>query len=250
MISFGGSATIMQPFWRLRVQHYICTISEVLFYRVEGGTMTDINLDYFDQFKKHLQKTILLEDDELEQVFTYFFFKHIPRKSWLLKPLQVSRVESYIVKGLFQTSVVDDSGRTTILYFPHEDWWVGDLKSFETETASQMEIYALEDAVLLQITRDNMKKLFKDHPVFERFFRILNGNMAIALQERLLQQLSANAENQYREFNLKFPRLQNRLSNKRIAGFLGITPEYFNQKLKSTNNKFVSNFILINQYVL
>ncbi len=190
-------------------------------------------LDYLDQFKIHLRKTIPISDDEVKHVFNYFTIKHVPRKSWLLKPQQVSRVESYIVKGLFQTSVVDDSGRTTILYFPHEDWWVGDLKSFETGTASQMEIYALEDAVLLQISMDNLNMLFKEHPVFERFFRILNGNMAIALQERLLQHLSTNAENKYREFNQKFPRLHNRLSNKRIAGFLGITPEYFSQMLKN-----------------
>lgn len=194
--------------------------------------MTDISLDDLNQFKRHLQKTIPVGDDELERVLTYFSLKHIARKSWLLRPMQLSRVESYIVKGLFQTSVVDDSGRRTVLYFPHEDWWVGDFKSFETEKASQMEIEALEDAVVLQITKDNLEKLFKDHPLFERFFRILNGNMAIALQDRLLQHLSANAEKQYRDFNQKFPRLQNRLSNKRIAGFLGITPEYFSQMLK------------------
>ena len=96
-----------------------------------------------------------------------------------------------------------------------------------------MEILALEDAVLLQISMDNLNKLFKEHPVFERFFRVLNGNMAIALQERLLQHLSANAEDKYREFSQKFSRLHNRLSNKRIAGFLGITPEYFSQMLKN-----------------
>ena len=194
--------------------------------------MTDINLDHLDQFKRHLQKTIPVTDEELEHVLSYFTYKHIARKAWLLRPLQRSRVESYVVKGLFQTSVIDDTGSRSILYFPHEDWWVGDFKSFETEKASQMEIQALEDSVLLQITKDNLEKLFINHPQFERFFRILNGNMAIALQDRLLQHLSANAEKQYREFNQKFPRLQNRLAKKRIAGFLGITPEYFSQMHK------------------
>jgi CRP-like cAMP-binding protein len=194
--------------------------------------MMQPDFNYLDQFKKHLQKIIDVNDEQFEQVVTYFTVQHIPRKSWLLRHQQVSRVESFIVNGVFQTSVIDDTGRTTILYFPHEDWWVGDFKSFETETASQMEIYALEDSVVLQISRDNLKKLFIAHPVFERFFRILNGNMAIALQDRLLHHLSANAENQYREFNERFPRLHNRLSNKRIAGFLGITPEYFSQMLK------------------
>lgn len=194
--------------------------------------MTDISLDYLGQFKRHIQKTIPLTDVELEHVLTYFSVKNIGRKSLLLSPSQLSRVESYVVKGLFQTSVVDDSGKRAILYFPHEDWWVGDFKSFEREKESQMEIQALEDSVLLQITRDNLENLFKNHPLFERFFRVLNGNMAIALQDRLLQHISANAEKQYSDFKQKFPRLQNRLSNKRIAGFLGITPEYFSQMLK------------------
>lgn len=136
------------------------------------------------------------------------------------------------MKGLFQTAIIDDSGRQHTLYFPHEDWWVGDFKSFKTEQESYMEILALEDAVLLQISKASLEKLYTSLPIFERFFRILNENAGIALQDRIVQNFSKNAEKKYLEFHSKYPALHNRLSHKRIASFLGVTPEYFSQMLK------------------
>lgn len=185
----------------------------------------------YKPFQLHLQKTIPLNDGDFEKILGYFTVKSIPKKEYLLRPLQVCKHESYILRGLFQTAVTDDSGRQHTLYFPHEDWWVGDFKSFRTGHGSCMEIQALEDAVLLQISKPALEDLYRELPVFERFFRILNENAGIALQDRIVQNYSVNAEKKYLEFKRKYPLIQHRLSNKRIASFLGVTPEYFSQLL-------------------
>lgn len=96
-----------------------------------------------------------------------------------------------------------------------------------------MQIIALEDAELLQITKRSLEKLYQTFPTFERFFRLLNENAAIALQDRIVQNLSENADSKYQEFRKKYPALRNRLSNKKIASFLGVTPEYFSHILKN-----------------
>jgi CRP-like cAMP-binding protein len=188
--------------------------------------------EYFRKFRKHLQKTIMVNNEDFEHLAAFFTVKHVRKKEYLIQPLQVCRYESYVVEGLFQTSIVDDSGRMHTLYFPHEDWWVSDFKSFKTEKGSNMEIQALEDAVLLQISKPALEKLFLTLPSFERFFRILNENAGISLQDRIVQNLSHNAEKKYHEFHRKYPSLHNRLSQKIIASFLGVTPEYFSQMLK------------------
>jgi CRP-like cAMP-binding protein len=187
------------------------------------------NNSHYHQLKDHIQKSILIGEEGFDYVFRHFAITHFKKKEYLLMPHQVCRNESFITEGLFQTSIVDDSGKKHVLYFPHEDWWVGDFKSFKTGEGSSMEIQALEDATVLQITRPGLEEVYRKLPVFERFFRILNENAGIALQDRIVQNYSQNAEKKYAEFRKKYPELRNRLSQKRIAGYLGITPEYFSQ---------------------
>ncbi|WP_428657768.1 Crp/Fnr family transcriptional regulator [Runella sp.] len=183
-------------------------------------------------FQSHLQRIIPVNDEEFDYILSYFSVKHLKKKDYLVRPFQVCKYESYILKGLFQTAILDDSGRLHTLYFPHEDWWVSDFKSFKKEEESRMEIIALEDAVLLQISKPNLEALYLSFPKFERFFRILNENAGIALQDRIIQNFSKDAENKYAEFRAKYPELQQRISQKRIAAYLGITPEYFSQMSK------------------
>ncbi|UZR94586.1 Crp/Fnr family transcriptional regulator [Chondrinema litorale] len=187
---------------------------------------------YHQQFRKHLERVVVVDDEAFEEIIQSFSIKEINKKDYLLRPFQVCRYESYIIKGLFQTTMIDDEGRQHTLHFPHEDWWVGDFKSFRKEQESNMEIFAVEDALLLQISKSAMYQLFDISPAFERFFRIMAENAAMALQDRLLKNYSHNAESKLFEFQKKYPSLKNRLSQKQIASYLGVTPEYFSQMVK------------------
>lgn len=189
--------------------------------------MSEIPAQYLEKFRSHLLKTVNINADDFRYISSFFTLKTLRKKEYLLRPPQVSMHESYIIKGLFQSSLIDDSGRLHLLYFPHEDWWAGDFKSFRTGQVSSMEIVALEDAVLLQIAKTPLEKLYHRLPAFERFFRVLNENAAIALQDRLVQHFSKDSEKKYLDFLKKYPALKNRLTNRQIAGFLGVTPEYF-----------------------
>ncbi|HEY0667455.1 MAG TPA: Crp/Fnr family transcriptional regulator [Sphingobacteriaceae bacterium] len=187
---------------------------------------------YFSRLNTHLQKIVSLSNVDLEYIKSHVSVKYIAKKEYLIQPFQRCIHESYIVSGLFQTAIIDDSGKEFVLYFPHEDWWAGDFKSFSMGQGSTLEIQALEDSVLLQITREDLEKLYHKIPAFERFFRIMNGRAAIALQDRLVQHFSTNADKKILDFYKKYPRLQGRLSNKRVAAYLGVTPEYFSKTLK------------------
>lgn len=193
--------------------------------------MANIPDNFREQFRLHFQKTISLSEEDFEKIVNFFTIKTISRNEFLLRPLQVCKYDNYVIEGMFQTAITDETGRLHTLYFPHEDWWVGDLKSFKTETGSSLEILALEDSVLLQISKLNLEVLYKEVPILERFFRIMNEKSGIALQDRIVQNYSVNAEKKYEEFKTKYPAILNRLSNKSIASFLGVTPEYFSQKL-------------------
>lgn len=189
---------------------------------------------YFYKLKEHIQKIVPVYDDDFEFIRNSFTLKQLRKKEFLIRSTEVCKYESYIINGLFETAIVDETGKTHCLYFPHEDWWVGDFKSFKTGKESGMEIQALEDSLLLQISKPSLENLYETFPVFERFFRILNENALVTLQDRIVQNYSQNAEKKYDEFLVRYSSLSNRLSQKRIASFLGVTPEYFSQMLKKS----------------
>jgi CRP-like cAMP-binding protein len=62
-------------------------------------------------------------------------------------------------------------------------------------------------------------------PVFERHFRIMLQRAFISHQRRLIENMSLTAESRYCKFIERFPQLEQRLPQKLIASYLGITPE-------------------------
>ncbi len=180
-------------------------------------------------FRTHIEKHIRIGDSEFDYVSGFFSVKNVIRKSFLLVPGSICRSENFVVSGLFQIAVLDESGKIHTLSFPHENWWVGDFKSFSTRTPSIMRIEALENSILLEISKNSLDKLLESSPSFESYFRTLSENASMAANERIIQQLSLTAEQRYDLFCHKYELILNRLSQKRIASFLGISPEYLNQ---------------------
>lgn len=193
---------------------------------------------YFDLFRAHIEKHARLKDSEIGYIKDRFSLIKIERRSNLLEPGAICRYEHFVVSGLFQCSIVDEFGKIHTLNFPHENWWVGDFKSFNLKTPSIMSIEALEDSILLEISKASLDELLGNSPGFATYFRILSENASIAANERIIHQLSQTAAQRYELFSQKYGELKNRLSQKRIASFLGISPEYYNQieKRRKTEN--------------
>jgi CRP-like cAMP-binding protein len=106
------------------------------------------------------------------------------------------------------------------------DWWIGDLYSFLTQTPAIYYIDALEDTEILQISKHDLDTLFQHVPKFERFYRMVFQNALIAQRQRINQNLSFTAEQRYLNFIDKYPEMEQRISQKHVAAFLGITPEF------------------------
>lgn len=179
-----------------------------------------------DLILQNIARHIQLDTAETDFFLSLLQTTTLKKKEFLLKQGDICRTENFILKGCLRTYSIDDNGFEHILMFGIEDWWVGDLYSFLTQQPTDYFIDALEDTVLLQIRKDQLDQLYTTVPKFERFFRILLQNAYIAQQRRINQNLSFTAEQRYHEFVRKYPHLEQRLSQKQVAAYLGITPVF------------------------
>lgn len=197
-------------------------------------TDSDISVDLILQ---HVAKHIQLDEAERDYFVSILQHKTIRKKEYLLKQGDVCRTESFITKGCLRTYTIDDKGAEHILMFGVEDWWVGDLYSFFTQTPSNYFIDALEDTSVLQITKPDLDKLYEKVPKFERFFRLMFQGAYIAQQQRINQGLSFTAEQRYLNFIQRYPALEQRISQKQMSAYLGITPEFLSMLRKKLSRK-------------
>jgi CRP-like cAMP-binding protein len=150
----------------------------------------------------------------------------------------VARHQFFVLSGCLRTFTVDATGKEHVLMFAPEDWWCsGDLYSFLSGRQSINNVAALDNTTVLQISKDNLEILYDKAPKFERFFRVLFQNAFVFHQNRINANLSQPAEGRYELFTKNYPGLEMRISQKYIASYIGVTPEFFSQMKASMMHK-------------
>lgn len=186
---------------------------------------------------QNISRHIQLDTTETDFFISLLQCRKLKRQEFLLKPGDICKTENFIVKGCLRTYTIDKNGFEHIVMFGIEDWWVGDLFSFLTQSPATYFIDALEETEVLQISKANLDKLYDRVPKFERFFRLILQNAFIAQQLRINQNLSFTAEQRYLDFITKHPKLEQRLSQKQISSYLGITPVFLSMLRRKLSNK-------------
>ncbi|HKO77563.1 MAG TPA: Crp/Fnr family transcriptional regulator [Flavobacterium sp.] len=173
--------------------------------------------------QKNIASHISLSDNEMEEFCNFFQHKTIKKKSFLLREGEVCKFEGFVTKGLFRVYHIDKNGFEQILYFAIENWWITDIDSFTTGTPSQLFIEAIENSEVLLIDKKDKEFAYDNLPKIEKLFRVMTQKTHVALQRRMIDNLSKTAESRYIEFTEKYPQLIQRLSNIQISAYLGIT---------------------------
>ncbi|WP_245705522.1 Crp/Fnr family transcriptional regulator [Chitinophaga filiformis] len=178
---------------------------------------------------KHVLKRIHLTPEEQEHFCSFLTLRKLLPRQYLLQQGEICKYESYVCSGFLRSFYVDDNGDEHTLHFAMEDWWISDASSFIPQTPSRINIVAQEASVVLQIDRNGIEQLFTEIPAFEKFWRILNQQAMISQDQRILNSISMTGAERYEALIKKYPTLEQRLPQKHIASFLGITPVFLSQ---------------------
>ena len=174
---------------------------------------------------KNISRFIELTPEETNYFTSLLKQKNIHKRQYLLQEGSVCRYQYFVNTGCLRTFFIGNKGLEHNVQFSIEDWWTGDMYSFLTKTPARYSILAIEDSTLLCLDTISQEELFKNVPKFERFFRHLLQNAFIALQDRILANLSETAEERYIHFQKKYPAMDKRIPKNQVASFLGITAE-------------------------
>ena len=175
---------------------------------------------------------IALAPEEQGQALALLQRKTIAKRTFLLQPGDIERNIYFVNKGCLRMYHTDKEGQVHTVCFYPENWWACDIVSFFKEKRAMNTIQALEDTEVYYLTLPRLEELLLKVPKFERFFRILTQNGFEMYQRRIISNLSKTAEQRYLEFRKHYPGLEQRIAQKHIASYIGITAAFLSMMRK------------------
>ena len=193
----------------------------------------------YDKLKIYCNSKVPLTDIEQNLIDTYFEVKKIKKKQFLLQDGTVCNFIGFIAHGTIRHFHIKDGiEKTCDISF--ENSWVTDFKSFNHNTSCIMNLQAMEDTNLFVVRKDNLYKLYIECNKYETIGRLMAEQVALRATEIAMSLSSDKPEERFQNLLQKQPDLFQRVPQKYIANFLGVSPESLSriknrvlQKLKS-----------------
>ena len=175
---------------------------------------------------KNIRKHIQLSDSESEYLLSVLIVKKAQKKELVLRQGQTCEKLFFVESGSLRAFNVNSNGKESTIMFAVQDWWITDMDCFINRKPALLSIEALEDNKIISLDFHVLEELYRSVPKFERFFRILFQNAYIREQLRVFQNISSTTEERYQQFIEKYPAIAQKVTQKQIASYLGVTPEF------------------------
>lgn len=155
-------------------------------------------------------------------------------KGFVLQQQGDTTMQAYFVKkGLLRSYYIDANGKEYTFMFAPENWIIADFSILANLKTAKLSIEALEESQISIIPRSMMETihLLPEIELIKQIQRFINR--IDALQTRVIILMSATAEEKYIDFLETYPDIVQRVSQKMIASYLGLSPEALSRVRKS-----------------
>ncbi len=165
---------------------------------------------------KHL--TDIFKIDAKAKVKTY-------KKGAMLQRAGDSVANTFFVKkGLVRSYIIDSKGKEHIFMFAPEDWIIADVEALAFNEPVELFIDCLEDSEIITINKESILNTDLPKEQIVENAQLLYRRMG-KLQRRVLMLMGSPAIDRYTYFLNTYPELPNRVPQRMIATYLGITPQ-------------------------
>ena len=183
----------------------------------------------FDQLKKHMQIFTSISEEEFLDSVQYFEEFSVKKKEMIQRAGTISTYNYFIVSGCIRSFFINQKGVEQTIDFAIENWWLTDLFSYINQQNSEFYIQAVENSIIIKMSKANEEILCQKHPIFNSYFKQIyqKANAAAQMRSKYLKEFSK--EEFYLHFKKNFPEFLQRVPQYLLASYLGFTPEYLSE---------------------
>ena len=178
----------------------------------------------FDNIKEAFSQFTFLNPKDVLLLASIAKFKRIKKGEHFIKIGDLNYNTAAVLSGLLSHYIIDENGMEKTLLLVPEKMNSGSLQTIFNGKPADENIIALENTILIMMDMRELNKLAADNI---RILKLVNQSykqmiMTVADHNRFLRILTP--EQRYDYFCKTFPNLEQRVKQKHLASFLGITP--------------------------
>ena len=191
----------------------------------------------FEVLRAYLEKMFPLTEEEFALFHELYIPMELKKGEFLQREGEVVKYAAFVTKGCLRNYVIDNKGREHVVMFAPENWWIVDSNSIMNGTPTTYFVDAIEDSVVLLSDKKTNETIMNRVPGYAKSFQTGVQKHAAAKDKRIVQSLTATAEERYLNFLETYPTIAQRVPQHMLASYLGVTPETVSRIRKSLSRK-------------
>jgi len=189
-------------------------------------------LKNYSSILANINRFVNLLPEEEEELVSIIRTTRVKKRQFIDQPGFTSGYRNYVVKGAFRSYFIDNEGKDHTVQIAIEDWFVSDFYSYITQTPATLYVEAIEDSTIMQMTYADIERLCGKIHSLSEYFRVTTERAFAYSRKRALSNISKSAIERYLELLESYPGMVQRIPQKVIASYLGMSPEFLS-KIKS-----------------
>jgi CRP-like cAMP-binding protein len=168
-------------------------------------------------------------EDSLERALDEFSVRTLKPGHHLLRAGQRAHTIAYVVSGLLREYYVSSDGSEHVRAFSTEGQFTGSLYDLLSQKPALVSVEALEPSRLLVTEWEWFQARCDREPVWNLVARHVAEGLYVRKAIREHEMLALTASERWETFRRDLGTLENRISQRHLASYLGITPEHLSR---------------------
>jgi len=195
-------------------------------------TFTYILIEMFQRLIKYIQDIDSISTEEIELISACLETRSFRKNEFLLRKGEICRYIYFVNYGCLRTYSVGDATGECTRCLAFEACFCTVFTSFLPQTSSPEFIQALEPSEVVLISRHHFQLLREKIPAWEKIYVLTLEKICMNYAARIESLLSMSTIERFHCLLEQDPVIVQRLSNKVVASYLGVTQESLS-RLKS-----------------
>lgn len=185
-----------------------------------------------EQIKKAIRQRIDASDIELNAFLQGCSQKTYKRNQWVSQPDSVPHDIFFINKGIIRVLITDNAGNEHTIHFALENEFIADYSSFIQQKPARYSLQALEETTTVVLPRKSIEWGYANLKEGQKLGRLIAEQYFIYQDERIKDLYLRSPKQRYDHIAEVFPDIHNRVPQRMIASYLGITPIHLSRLKK------------------
>lgn len=191
--------------------------------------------NHFEILNSFIRSQVEMTDAELESFNQKCEIVEFTKGALIIKAGEPQQNLYFITKGIVKNFIETEAGETKIYNFRTEGMQVNGYASYnyKDNLKALVNVRCIEDCIMIQVPFSIIKYVIEHIKSGERLGRFMAEAHVVEMLNYIINRDTKSIIERYDNLDAEYPNIQNRVPQRLIASYLGITPVHLSNLKKS-----------------